>query len=185
MGRPFMIGLKNEIVVEFLNGGQEVDRGGLHPKNNSSKRSEVIAMKLLRRLLPLVVVAIALTLTTQVHPIPPPPEGPVRNYPTEFPLSKPNYTSKRLRDFGPFESALAKFSPERRRVLDGKLLEATVPKLQELMQQGAVTAEELVVYYVDRIRRYDVNQLNSVMELNPDALEIARNLDSERKQGNL
>lgn len=142
-------------------------------------------MKRLRRILPLVLAAIALTITARVHSIPPPPEGPVRNYPTEFPLSEPSYTSKRLRDFSPFESALAKFSSERRRVLDGQLLEATVPKMQELMKQGAVTAEELVVYYVDRIRRYDVNQLNSVMELNPDALAIARNLDEERKQGNL
>jgi amidase len=141
-------------------------------------------MKLFRRILPLVLAAIALTLTTQVHAIPPPPEGPARSYPTQFPLSEPSYTSKRLRDFSPFASALAKFSPERRRVLDRQLLEATVPRLQELMQQGAVTAEELVVYYVDRIRRYDVNQLNAVMELNPDALAIARNLDAERKQGN-
>jgi amidase len=142
-------------------------------------------MKRLRRILPLVLAAIALTITARVHSIPPPPEGPARSYPTEFPLSEPNYTSKRPRDFRPFESALAKFSPERRRVLDGQLLEATVPRMQELMKQGAVTAEELVVYYVDRIRRYDVNQLNSVMELNPDALAIARKLDEERKQGNL
>jgi amidase len=142
-------------------------------------------MKHLRRILPLVLAAIALTLATQVHAIPPPPEGPVRSYPTQFPLSEPSYTSKRLRDFSSFESALAKFSPERRRMLDGQLLEATVPKMQEMMQRGEVTAEELVVYYVDRIRRYDVNQLNSVMELNPDALTIAHNLDEERRQGNL
>ncbi len=142
-------------------------------------------MKFLRRILPLVLAAIALMVTTQVHSIPPPPEGPVRSYPTQFPLSEPSYTSKRLRDFSPFEPALAKVSPERRRVLDGQLLEATVPKMQDMMKRGAVTAEELVVYYVDRIRRYDLNQLNSVMELNPDALAIARNLDEERQQGNL
>lgn len=122
-------------------------------------------MKRVSSFLVISLVSIALTFTTQVHSIPPPPEGPARSYPTQFPLSEPSYTSKRLRDFSPFDSALAKFSPERRRVLDGKLLEATVPKLQEFMQQGEVTAEELVVYYVDRIRRYDVNQLNSVMEL--------------------
>ncbi len=142
-------------------------------------------MKLLRRILPLLLAVLALTLSIGVNAIPPPPEGPVRTYPTQFPLSEPNYTGKQPRDFGPFASALGKFSPQRRRVLDGQLLEATVPKLQELMKQGAVTAEELVVYYVDRIRRYDVNQLNSVMELNPEALAIARNLDRERKQGNL
>lgn len=142
-------------------------------------------MKLLRRILPLVMVAIALTISTQVHSIPPPPEGPVRSYPTQFPLSEPSYTSKRLRDFSPFELALANLSPERRKVLDGQLLEASVPTMQDMMQRGEVTAEELVIYYVDRIRRYDVNQLNSVMELNPEALAIARNLDKERQQGNL
>ncbi|WP_179228318.1 hypothetical protein [Leptolyngbya ohadii] len=47
-------------------------------------------MKFLRRILPLVLAAIALTITTQVHAIPPPPEGPVRSYPTQFPLSEPN-----------------------------------------------------------------------------------------------
>ncbi|UBF26227.1 hypothetical protein K9N68_32760 [Kovacikia minuta CCNUW1] len=142
-------------------------------------------MKRVKSLLMISLVAIAFILATRVHAIPPPPEGPVRNYPTEFPLSEPNYTSKRLRDFSPFESALANFFPERRRVLDGQLLEASVPKMQELMKRGGVTAEELVVYYIDRIRRYDVNQLNSVMELNPEALTIARKLDEERKQGNL
>lgn len=142
-------------------------------------------MKLLSRILPLVLLVIALTIATRVHSIPPPPEGAVRNYPTVFPLSEPGYRGKRPRDFTPFESALANFSPQRRGVLDGQLPEITVPKLQELMKRGAVTAEELVVYYVERIRRYDVNQLNSVMELNPDALKIARNLDEERKRGNL
>jgi amidase len=142
-------------------------------------------MKRVRHILPLVLAAIALTVSTQVHSIPPPPEGPVHSYTTQFPLSEPSYTSKRPRDFSPFASALAKFSPARRRVLDGQLLEATVPKMQEMMQRGKVTAEELVVYFVDRIQRYDVNQLNSVMELNPEALAIARNLDKERRQGNL
>lgn len=142
-------------------------------------------MKCVKSLLMISLVAIVLIFTTQVHSIPPPPEGAVRSYPTQFPLSEPSYTSKRFRDFSPFEAALAKFSPDRRRILDRQLLEASVPKLQDMMQRGEVTAEELVVYYVDRIRRYDVNQLNSVMELNPEALVIARKLDAERKQGNL
>ncbi len=128
--------------------------------------------------------AIAVAVATQVQAIPPPPEGPVRSYPTQFTLSEPRYTSKRIRDFRAFESALATFSPERRTVLDKLLLEATVPTMQGMMARGEVTAEELVVYYVDRIRRYDINQLNSVLELNPEALVIARRLDDERRQGN-
>lgn len=142
-------------------------------------------MKLLRRILPLALAAIALTLATRAVAIPPPSEGSPRSYPTEFPLSEPDYTSKRLRDFSPFRSALANFSAEQRSALDARVLEATIPQLQQLMASGDLTAEELVVYYLDRIRRYDVDQLNSVMELNPDALEIARNLDAERAEGNL
>ena len=38
-------------------------------------------------------------------------------------------------------------------------------------------------YYLWRIQRYDLNKLNSVTELNPDALKIARQLDAERKAG--
>ncbi len=131
------------------------------------------------------VVTIAVAVAPRVHAIPPPPDGPVRSYPTRFPLSEPSDTGKRRRDFSPFESALRALSPERRKVLDTLLLEATVPAMQDLLARGAVTSEELVVYYVDRIRRYDLNQLNSVMELNPEALVIARNLDDERRQGNL
>ncbi|MFH7242219.1 MAG: amidase family protein [Spirulina sp.] len=144
-------------------------------------------MKLLRRILPLALAAIALTLATHVAAVPPPPEGPPRAYPTEFPVSEPDYTSKRLRDFGPFAEALAAWPSGRRRYLNDRLRlpEATVPELQQYMARGVITAEELVIYYLDRIQRYDVNQLNSVMELNPDALEIARNLDAERAEGNL
>jgi amidase len=136
-------------------------------------------------MLSLVLAAIALILATHTVAVPPPPEGLARAYPTEFPLSEPDYTSKRLRDFRPFEAALANFSAARRRDLDALVLDATIPPLQQLMGQGDLTAEELVVYYLDRIQRYDVNQLNSVMELNPEALAIARNLDTERASGNL
>ncbi|MEH2367519.1 amidase family protein [Nostoc sp.] len=107
----------------------------------------------------------------------------VRSYPTKFPVAEPNYTSKRARDFSPFTKALANFSPGRRKALDKQLLEATVPKMQQLMASGDLTATELVVYYLDRIRCYDINKLNSVMELNPDALAIAQKLDAERKAG--
>ncbi len=130
-------------------------------------------------------VAIAVAFAPRVHAVPPPPDEAVPSYPTRFPLSEPSYTGKRLRDFRAFESALRALSPERRKVLDTLLLEATVPAMQSLMARGAVTSEELVIYYVDRIRRFDLNQLNAVMELNPEALTMARQLDDERKQGNL
>ncbi|MBI4783003.1 MAG: amidase [Oscillatoriophycideae cyanobacterium NC_groundwater_1537_Pr4_S-0.65um_50_18] len=142
-------------------------------------------MKFLRRILPLALAVIALVLATHAIAVAPPPEGAARAYPTEFPLSEPDYTSKRLRDFSPFTEALAQLSTERRNTLDKLLLEATIPDMQKLMASGDLTSEDLVVYYLDRIQRYDVNQLNSVMELNPEALTIARNLDAERAEGNL
>jgi amidase len=53
------------------------------------------------------------------------------------------------------------------------------------MANGRLSAEELTLFYVDRIRRYDVNRLNAILELNPDALRIARERDGERAAGRL
>ena len=100
-----------------------------------------------------------------------------------FPLAEPDYTGKRARDLSAFESALADFSADRAAELDAMLLGKRIPDLQVMMDAGDLTSEELIVYYVDRIRRYDIDKLNSVMELNPDALEIARTLDEERAAG--
>ncbi len=137
--------------------------------------------------------AIALSVTTYAYSQTAPPTAnpsssdavftQPRSAPTQFPVSEPNYTSKRIRDFSPFTKALANFSVQRRKELDTQLLEATVPKMQQLMASGKLSATELVVYYLDRIQRYDINKLNSVMELNPNALEIAQKLDAERKAG--
>lgn len=102
-----------------------------------------------------------------------------------FPLPEPAYISKRPRDFTPFESALDDLTPERIAELDGLVLEKAIPNLQALMESGQLTSEELATYYLSRIQRFDLDKLNSVMELNPDALEIARALDAERATGSL
>lgn len=63
--------------------------------------------------------------------------------------------------------------------------EATIAGLQEDMAAGSLTALQLVRRYLARIRQIDERgpQLNSVLELNPDAEDIARTLDRERRQG--
>src|SRR5829696_57252 len=86
-------------------------------------------------------------------------------------------------DFRPYEEALSGLSSENRCRLDGFVLEATAPQLQADFAAGRYSASELVAYYVDRIRRLDTIQLRSVIELNPDALDIAARLDSERSIG--
>ena len=97
-----------------------------------------------------------------------------------YPRPEPDYNAKVVRDLSPFEDALAAYTDERRGELDDLLTSATIPNIQALIESGDLTSEELVVYYVDRIQRYDIDGLNSVIELNPQALEIARALDDER-----
>lgn len=59
--------------------------------------------------------------------------------------------------------------------------EATVAELHDAMQRGELQAEELVHWYLDRIEAIDRAgpRLNSIIEINPDALTIARALDDE------
>jgi amidase len=61
--------------------------------------------------------------------------------------------------------------------------EATIADLQQRMQSGQETARSLVEKYLARIDAIDRNgpSLHSVIETNPDALEIADRLDAERK----
>jgi amidase len=60
--------------------------------------------------------------------------------------------------------------------------EATITELQEAMSLGRLTAVELVNFYLERIHQLD-QKLKSVVEINPDVLQIAESLDKERKSG--
>lgn len=64
-----------------------------------------------------------------------------------------------------------------------ELSEAGVADFQRGMASGKYSAEMLVRLYLRRIEEVDRNgpKLKSVIELNPDALAIARALDAERK----
>ena len=63
--------------------------------------------------------------------------------------------------------------------------EYTILKLQALQQTGAQTARSLTEQYLQRINQVDRDgpALNSVIELNPDAISIAAALDEERQAG--
>ena len=67
---------------------------------------------------------------------------------------------------------------------DFELEELTIPELQNGMQSGKYTARSLAKKYLDRIDDIDKNgpALNSIIELNPDAISIAEALDRERKE---
>jgi amidase len=64
-----------------------------------------------------------------------------------------------------------------------ELHETTVAELQAGMKRGKFTAVSLVERYLARIHEVDKAgpSVNSVIEINPDAVEIARALDRERK----
>jgi amidase len=62
--------------------------------------------------------------------------------------------------------------------------EATIAELQAAMAAGRLTSRELTRAYLRRIRQIDHAgiQLNSVIEVNQDALQIAESLDRERRR---
>jgi len=68
-----------------------------------------------------------------------------------------------------------------------ELDEITVGELQEGMTSGRFTAHSITEKYLARIDAIDKHgpAVNSVIEVNPDALEIAKGLDKERKQKHL
>lgn len=65
--------------------------------------------------------------------------------------------------------------------------ELTVARIRELLGSGQITSRQLVLNYMERIALIDKSgpKLNSVLELNPDALYIAEAMDRERAKGKL
>ena len=65
--------------------------------------------------------------------------------------------------------------------------ELTIKDLQQKMKQGILSSVDITRLYLKRIESIDKNgpRLNAVIELNPDALQIAAAMDTERKSGKL
>jgi amidase len=71
------------------------------------------------------------------------------------------------------------------RVDNGWIEELTIPQLQQGYKERKYTVVQVVTTYLDRIAETDKNgpKLNSVIHLNPDALQIAEELDRELDAG--
>jgi amidase len=67
------------------------------------------------------------------------------------------------------------------------LEEISITDLQKKMQQNETTSVSITKAYLDRIKQIDRQgpKLNTVIEINPDAVSIAERMDSERKQGKI
>ncbi len=63
-----------------------------------------------------------------------------------------------------------------------ELNEITIQQLQQKMESGEMTSEAICKTYLERIAAVDPI-IHSIIELNPDALSIAAQMDGERKEG--
>jgi len=70
-----------------------------------------------------------------------------------------------------------------RHPIQSEYAEHDIVTLQKLMQSGELSSARLTAYYLRRIESIDREEggLNAIIEVNPDALEIARALDAERQ----
>ena len=70
-------------------------------------------------------------------------------------------------------------------VPDFELNEESITSLQEKISAGKYSSEQITKLYLDRIDAIDKKgpMLNSVIEINPDAMNIAKAMDNERKSG--
>ncbi|KAK7736510.1 hypothetical protein SLS53_006940 [Cytospora paraplurivora] len=64
------------------------------------------------------------------------------------------------------------------------LEEATIDQMQDAMANGTLTSQQLTSCYITRT--YQTNSyINSLLQLNPDALSIAAQMDAERAAGKI
>jgi len=68
---------------------------------------------------------------------------------------------------------------------DFELNEVTITELQEKMASGKLSSEQITQLYLKRIDEVDKKgpAINAVIEINPDAISIAKAMDDERKAG--
>jgi len=67
------------------------------------------------------------------------------------------------------------------------VVEKNILEIQDALKNGIITSRDLVLIYLDRIANIDngTPKYNSVLEVNPDALNIASVLDKERSEGKI
>lgn len=85
-------------------------------------------------------------------------------------------------DLSPFTDALGAMTDDRRNELDRVLDDVSVAAAQALLADGTLTAEELALHHLDRIGRLD-DDLGTMLELDPSALDAARSSDDRRRRG--
>ena len=88
--------------------------------------------------------------------------------------------------WAPFKDEMNSFSDDRYNMLKPLIMDKPIPELQKSIKNGDFTYEELVKFYLYRIHKFDRNNaksLNSVISLNPDIIEEAREKDKAFQAG--
>lgn len=97
----------------------------------------------------------------------------------------PSTVRLRPLDWAPFSASLDRLPPERSAAIGALLARGTILDVQAAMkpgQAGALTSEELTLFFLARIRQYD-ERLRTYLEINPHALDEARASDARRRSG--
>lgn len=82
--------------------------------------------------------------------------------------------------FLPLYDEVFQFAEERYEMMKPLVLEQDIPTIQNHIDQGKFTYEDLVLFYLHRIYKYELpnnTTLNTIIALNPNVLEEARGLD--------
>ena len=85
----------------------------------------------------------------------------------------------------PFQADLDEFSTEVYEEVKSLVYEKSIPEIQEAIAAGNLTYEELALFYLTRIKEYDRDNdlsLNSVIALNPNLIEEAKQKDKQKSK---
>ncbi|MEM7381845.1 MAG: amidase family protein, partial [Bacteroidota bacterium] len=88
--------------------------------------------------------------------------------------------------FRPLYSEVSAFSETTYQNLKPLILEQDIPAIQSAVRSGKLSYEQLVLFYLYRIYKYELDNattLNTVIALNPNVVEEARQRDVELKAG--
>ncbi|MCT4598067.1 MAG: amidase family protein [Vallitalea sp.] len=93
--------------------------------------------------------------------------------------------SKKQLIFTPFEEGLNKISKNRYEELETLIVESDITQIQKHIKNDKFNYEELVLFYINKIKQYDNNKLNTIIEINEDALILAKEMDKKLKNGTI
>lgn len=112
------------------------------------------------------------------------PDGQIKTQVKKQYTEETKTSCKKSLDFSPFKESMEKMSKERYEELKELLLNSDVTKIQEGFKDKTYSVEEVVTFYLKRIEIYD-KKFNAVIELNPDAIYIAKELDKQLDSGKI